>query len=287
MNLSSKWTTFSLALVIAVATTVSSTAQHYASGQNIAPIFEGWELNPDGSFSLNFGYLNRNYETALNVPLGPDNNIEPGGPDQGQPTHFYTRRQRYTFKVRVPKDWGKKDLVWTLTVNGKTEKAYGSLLGVEMIDRAAIVKNRTGAVMEEKGNKPPAIKAEGPSRRTVSQGERVTLVAYAIDDGIPKPTPARESRPPGRMNALGLRVGWIQYRGPGDVKIDPFLAPGADHFPPYVPPPLSPDGKVVTTAVFDTPGTYVLRGIADDGFLYDFVDVTIEVKPKPSPGTAR
>ena len=84
-------------------------------------------VNADGSFNMVFGYMNRNYEEQVDVPVGPDNTVEPGGPDQGQPAHFYPRRQQFMFKVRVPKDWGKKDVVWTLTANGKTEKAFGSL----------------------------------------------------------------------------------------------------------------------------------------------------------------
>jgi hypothetical protein len=60
----------------------------YWSGQNVVPVFEGWERNPDGSFNFVFGYFNRNYEETLDVLVGPDNNVEPGGPDQGQPTFF-------------------------------------------------------------------------------------------------------------------------------------------------------------------------------------------------------
>ena len=67
----------------------------YAKGQNVVPIFEGWERNPDGTFNMLFGYLNRNYEEELDIPVGPDNNIEPGGPDQGQPT--FSRRDGISF----------------------------------------------------------------------------------------------------------------------------------------------------------------------------------------------
>ena len=38
--------------------------QTYHSGQNLQPVFEGWEQNADGSFNMVFGYLNRNYEEA-------------------------------------------------------------------------------------------------------------------------------------------------------------------------------------------------------------------------------
>ena len=66
-------------------------AQTYSRGQNASPAFEGWEKNGDGSFNFLFGYMNRNWEEELNVPIGPDNNIEPGGPDQGQPTRLLPR----------------------------------------------------------------------------------------------------------------------------------------------------------------------------------------------------
>ena len=79
----------------------------YSSGQNIAPVYEGWERNPDCSFNMVFGYMNRNYEEQVEVPIGPENVMEPGGPDQGQPTHFYPRRQEFVFKVNVPNNWGK------------------------------------------------------------------------------------------------------------------------------------------------------------------------------------
>src|ERR1700738_4527272 len=77
----------------------------YSSGQNVVPVFEGWDRNPDGSFMMVFGYMNRNYEEDVDVPIGPDNKIEPGPADQNQPTHFYPRRQEFVFKVKVPKDW--------------------------------------------------------------------------------------------------------------------------------------------------------------------------------------
>ena len=110
-----------LALVLAPA---SMHGQSYSSGQHVWPAFEGWEKNEDGSANFVFGYMNENWVEELDVPVGPDNRLEPGAVDQGQPTHFYTRRQQFVFKVQVPKDWGKKDLVWTLNVRGKAEKAY-------------------------------------------------------------------------------------------------------------------------------------------------------------------
>ncbi|HEY6372714.1 MAG TPA: hypothetical protein VIX37_19200, partial [Candidatus Sulfotelmatobacter sp.] len=46
-----------------------------ARGQDVTPAFEGWIANPDGTFTLYFGYMNRNYEEELDIPIGPNNNI--------------------------------------------------------------------------------------------------------------------------------------------------------------------------------------------------------------------
>src|SRR5271167_3207426 len=94
---------------------------------NVTGAFEGWFKNPDGSFSLLLGYFNRNLKEDLDLPIGPKNRIEPGGPDQGQPTHFLPMRQWGVFTVTVPKDFGSKKLTWTLTVNGVTTAIPASL----------------------------------------------------------------------------------------------------------------------------------------------------------------
>src|SRR5579863_7328365 len=97
----------SAALVLVIA---ARTQVQYARGQDVAPVFEGWERNADGTFSMVFGYLNRNYEEELDIPVGPANNIEANAGasgDRGQPTHFYPRRQRFVFRVVVPADWDK------------------------------------------------------------------------------------------------------------------------------------------------------------------------------------
>src|SRR6188472_615221 len=85
-------------------------AQTYSSGQPVWPAFEGWEKNDDGTFNLVFGYMNDNWAEELDVPVGPDNNLSPGAPDQGQPTHFLPRRNRFIFRVKVPRDFGNKEL---------------------------------------------------------------------------------------------------------------------------------------------------------------------------------
>src|SRR5579864_2776101 len=90
------------------------------TGERVTAAYEGWFPNPDGSFSMLFGYFNQNFKQEPDISIGPDNRIEPGGPDQGQATHFLTRRRWGLFTVTVPKDFGTNKITWTLTVNGQT-----------------------------------------------------------------------------------------------------------------------------------------------------------------------
>src|SRR6202171_5491783 len=163
----------------------------YNSGQTASPGYEGWEENPDGSFSFLFGYMNRNWVEELDVPVGPENNLEPGGPDRGQPTHFLPRRNRFIFKVRVPKDWGDKELIWTLTTQWNQEKAYATLRLDSKVDDV-VKASETGALgagtssPEVRANRPPEVKIEGDKRRTARVGQPLSLAALVTDDGVPK-----------------------------------------------------------------------------------------------------
>src|SRR5262245_29387952 len=82
------------------------------NGQSVTAAYEGWYRNADGSFTLLIGYFNRNRQQTLDIPVGPNNHVDPGGPDQGQPTHFLPRRQWGVFTITVPKDFGEKKLTW-------------------------------------------------------------------------------------------------------------------------------------------------------------------------------
>ena len=264
-------------------------------GQNIAPAFEGWQENEDGSFNLLFGYFNRNWAEELHVPVGLNNRIEPGGPDYGQPTYFYPRRNRFIFKVRVPADFGEKELVWTVTSNGVTERAYGSLLIDYFTDDTVIMNNKGaggggGGGYELEGNKPPELRVDGPLTRSVKVGEPLQFAAYASDDGIPEP----RALPPIPFqfrvtpdSASGLWVSWFVYRGEGaDVKFSPKqisvwedVRDGANSpwSSGWGAPPAPADGKWKASVTFDAPGTYVLRAWADDGGLMTYEDITIVV----------
>jgi hypothetical protein len=111
----------------------------YARGQNVVPVYEGWVPNADGTFSLIFGFWNRNWEETLLIPVGPENRIEPNGPDRGQPTVFTPRRGKHVVEIVVPKDFGDKQIVWTLTTRGKTERAFGALVNQAMLTRRMVL----------------------------------------------------------------------------------------------------------------------------------------------------
>src|SRR6476620_9203209 len=96
----------------------------HSSGQGVAAVYEGFDVNPDGSYNMWFGYIHRNYEEAVDIPVGPDNAFEPGA-DRGQPTHFTPRRHKDVFSVTVPKEFGSQTLQWTLTAHGQTQRVIG------------------------------------------------------------------------------------------------------------------------------------------------------------------
>jgi hypothetical protein len=257
----------------------------FKSGQGIVPIYEGWERVPDGSFNMVFGYLNRNHVEELSVPIGAQNGFEPGAADRGQPTYFYPRENHFFFKVNVPKDWDrKKELVWTITANGKTETARATLLDVWEIDRKVEVSNNGGVQITNElimRDEPPAIVIAPIGR--AKAGTTLTLSAAVTDDGLPglsKPRKPREveptlrGAPPSPVNVplpvrpkmpQGLSVLWTVYRGPAGATFDPDGYVKVEN------------GKVSVKATFARAGTYTLRAFASDGLLRTPADVTVTV----------
>jgi hypothetical protein len=268
------------------------TNAQYRSGQSVAPVFEGWLKNADGSYDLVFGYLNRNYDEEPEILVGPNNSFSPGPADRGQPTHFYPRRQQFMFKVRAPADF-KGELTWALTRAGRTDKAVGHLALEWEISEVVYSQNRRGLAsnaVEAVENKPPTISTE-PAKLTATVGTPINLSASASDDGVPKPPapPSAEGRGRGRGPAeppnlvttrfgpvqqqviqasrQGLAVTWTHWRGPGKIAFMPRMMPVKE-------------GKATTTATFSEPGTYVVRAYADDGVWLEAADVTVVVSGK-------
>lgn len=233
-------------------------AQTYSKGRHVEPAFEGWRPNDDGTFSMLFGYMNENWEETPDMPVGENNNFSPGDMDQGQPTHFLPRRNRFTFEVAVPSDWGERELVWTLNVNGVERKAYATLRPDYLVDNM-IIASETGSLgagtssPESRANVAPVVTVQGDSIRAAAVGEALDLRAQIADDGLPKPTDlVEETRrfvelteggslaaafitaetiqkrrlitPPINVTVNkvnGLFYSWNKWRGPGDVTFDP------------------------------------------------------------------
>jgi hypothetical protein len=235
-----------------------------------------------------FGYLNRNYVEAMEVAVGAENRIEPGVADRSQPTFFNPRIHRMAFSVQVPKDWGKKELVWTLTVHGKTEKAVAWLQPEWEIDPVYFGKARSEESLKNKAPKmtldvPAAVPLSAPVKLTAAvdddglltprKGPRKIAVGQETPPTL-KPLPDQSEVPvnvpsaagPGRapQGPQGLMVNWMVWRGPAQVQFDPVTIPVKE-------------GKALTTAKFTVPGTYMLRAIANDGELNDQKDVTVTV----------
>ncbi len=218
-----------------------------ASGQTVNPVFEGWYRNPDGTFSLSFGYFNRNASEILSIPAGPDNFFSPGDTNQWQPTHFYPRRHWGVFAVKVPADFGEKRVVWTLKIRGKTFAIPGSLHRDWQIDA---LEGEAGS-----DNTPPALRfddggpeARGPAGVTVNRsatvGQAITLAVVAVDDGKSAGT---------EKGAVPVSLAWFTHQGPSQVR---FGTPVTQ---------LTPTGGTAsTTATFSMPGDYIVRVRATD-----------------------
>ncbi len=229
------------------------------AGMGITPAFEGWFQNEDGSYTLLVGYFNRNSKQTMDIPIGPNNRIEPGGPDMGQPTHFETRRQWGVFTIKVPADYGNtKRFTWTIIANGKTAS-----IPVGLIKDYQVEPFKDVAM----GNEPPRIKfAEngkefvGPPRGiaatlTATVGTPLTLDVWARDDNFQDPAAEAAAGRGGRGAAIPpIRLSWHKFRGPADVTFGE-ANPKIDQ---------AAGGKATTTATFSAPGEYILRAQVND-----------------------
>jgi hypothetical protein len=255
-------------------------------GASVTPAFEGWFYNPDGSRSFLVGYYNRNSQQELDIPVGPNNRIEPGGPDMGQPTHFLAGRQWGMFAVPVPKEFKPTDsYVWTIVSNGQT-----MTIPLRLNPDYVMSPLKEIAV----GNTPPQIRLEpngaavqGPGAalatapmRSASASVPLELTVWAADDmkytsgtSAPMATP----RPP-------VTVRFSPYRGAGKVTFDKprpeveKLPAGSAAF----------NGRATTNVKFSEPGDYVVHITANDfsgdgggGFGCCWTTALVKVAVKP------
>lgn len=288
-------------------------------GEITSPAFEGWWENEDGSYKLFYGYMNSNWEETFNVAIGSDNYfsiVEAGElddltvegyefaeADQGQPTHFYPRRNPFLFTIDVPADFGTREMVWTLKTQGQILRAYGTLKPDYAIDPQVIsteVGGNFGSLSDAlRDNISPELRIEGENRRSVKVGQPLSLAVRANDpDNYPPPRPAprmndnldRLYQPPSSIVAMsgpGLRFSWSVYRGPAEnVQFNPpqmktytdtRMYANSPWSPPFTIPEPSADGRWTAEVTFDEPGEYVLRGVASDGSMFSYQNLVVTV----------
>jgi len=307
--------TVALGFVLGAPSAADAQGLTFSRGQSVAPAYEGWKENPDGTFSLMFGYMNRNWEEQPDIPIGENNYFSPGPQDRGQPTHFLPRRNRFVFEVTVPADFGDRELMWVVKSAGEELVAYGSLRPDYFVDNVVIM-SENGALgagtssPELRAHTPPEVDMQTSTEIEAIVGRPVRIVARVTDDGLPRRDTGRlpvdsagnldlaraTRQPPSRITVervSGLTLSWFVYRAPESVHTQagvtfdpPQVAVWEDTRPfsnspwaPFwVPPDLPEDGLWVTEVTFTEPGTYVLRGRADDGGLYTDEEVTVRVR---------
>jgi hypothetical protein len=228
-------------------------------GSSVTPAYEGWYHDRDGSTRFLVGYYNRNTKQEFDIPVGPDNRIEPGDPDQGQPTHFNAGRQWGVFTFKVPADLGARKMTWTIVSNGFTNT-------VSLHTRPEwIVEPYEDAAQK---NTPPVLKFEpeggsftGPPsliamKYTTTVGAPLALTAWVTDEGakVNSPPAARGRGAAGADTPPPLSLTWTMFRGPARVTFDP-VKPSIDRVH---------GGQATTMATFDAPGDYVLRVEGND-----------------------
>jgi len=252
-----------IALAMAISAACASAQQiipvgpPHDSGESVTAVYEGWFPNPGGTFSMLFGYFNQNFKQEPDIPLGPDNRIEPGGPDQGQPTHFLTRRRWGLFTITVPADFGDRKLTWSITANGKQTQIPARLDPLWLLSPFKDASNNTPPFIafSEQG---PFIR--GPHGQSISLSARlsdpVTLMLWVADDANVAPGAATPKTPP-------VTVSWSKFRGAGSVIFSP-NKPAVEKMDFRGPEGAAFTGKATTTVRFDEPGEYVLHVVVND-----------------------
>jgi hypothetical protein len=292
-------------------------------GSSVTPAFEGWYFDKDGSQRVMVGYFNRNTKQEFDIPAGPNNRIEPGLPDQGQPTHFSPGRQWGVFTIKLPKDFGTRKLSWTIVANGFTNTITLHTNADYIVEPFEDAANK---------NTPPKLKFQpsgsiftGPPQTiaekfTGTVGVPVPLTVWISDEGpkinIPEPrgrgrgaagrgaeAAAGATGATGAGGATGTAAGRGAARGAAPEGFTPpppmavtwtkFRGPGDvtfDNNKPTI--DRAADGKTVTTATFSAPGDYVLRvegndntGSGGGGFQCCWTNAHVSVTVKAAPGT--
>ncbi len=244
-----------------------------ASGQPVIPAFEGWWQNTDGTYELCFGYFTANTEEALDIPLGPDNFIEPSEFDGFQPTHFDPvpfehRRYFCVMTINVPESFGSgtQEVVWTLRVDGHTysvpgyPRVNGYILNEpDAPDRAAAWDELLARAEPNddvtnlgrgnaQGSTAPLLRFLDPPGPEGRGRTGIFAQPVSVTQGVPLPLSVSVREASDRPSQWW--VGWFKHQGPGDVRFGP---------QDLVASPTRVITQASTTAIFTEPGSYFLR----------------------------
>ncbi len=240
-------------------------ANFQKSGDLVAPFFDGWIDNGDGSVTMVFGFMNRNTDEIVDIPLGPNNYIQPVQFDGVQPSHFpvYDRRgltgirERGAFAVTVPAGMAGTEVVWTLSHAGHSYSIPGRAVSVayEMSSDPRALGSLNPAVRFTRDG-PEGIGREGVMgpRVTASVGTPVTLSAYVQDRG------ARGQYEVDNLYQVGTE--WILHQGPAIPEFESAAMTGRAREAAAGEGAMitSDDWTMATTqATFSEPGEYIIR----------------------------
>jgi hypothetical protein len=230
-------------------------------GQRVAPFFDGFYENPDGTITLSFGYSNFNRTGTIEIPLGPNNFIEPKEYDGRQPTSFPVTpvsgdggrrdRERGVFTITVPATF-KGDVVWTLRHAGQTHKVPGraktGAYGLRWPMAMGSIPPLLGFTADGLTGRGPVGLESPPLQATV--GTPLSVTIWTKDDSKRDDEIQVKERGPAR-NAIN--VNWYKHSGPGDVTFNPQKSSLVEV-----------EGTATSAITFAQPGTYVLRVRSDN-----------------------
>jgi len=241
-------------------------------GLPVIPVMEGWVANKDGTASFSMGFLNKN-KVGVDIPLGPNNYIEPAKYDGQQPTYFPPGRGAGSFAITVPADEINQDIWWYLTTGDgemlKIPGRYG-----ESAYELDFIRPRPAGSMQplvgfgEDGAQAAGLTAlMGAHEGTVTVGQQIELAVNVSDPSM------RDTSDPRFKDPFPVGVHFNKYQGPGAIEfarhestpepVNPYTednprfrfyrAPGANE--------VSVEGGIGIArvyATFNAPGEYVV-----------------------------
>jgi hypothetical protein len=242
-----------LAAVFVLLSTVFPAVSYAQRNQPIYPAYDGFVKNPDGSYTISFGYFSHNAE-PVTIPASAENSFAPEPADRQQPVVFRPGQWRFQCVMVVDADVAGK-MRWTLTYAGATTGTSERMLqsnwnlveGAAELSRIDFAKAPRGVCL----NRAPAVRLLGKTARKgevsidASMTEELQLFGSVNDEGLPR---GRE-----------LSIEWKMLNGPGQVT---FSNPRAAR----------------TRAAFTAPGVYALELSATDSEFASSLRVIATVK---------